>query len=220
MADNVMLKFQYMGEDVDILVEDIDKVMLIDLIVEYLEKIDRTKMKCPKYPEFSYVYMMKHHYLHTDKDLVDMFSNLEGKKEIYIWVDELTKPNAILNTAFSLRNAQKDRAFVELMDKLCDSENTITSLNVNINDVVITSPPKHDNAKKLTPRRSARHQVTIDEGVLGNQSTSAVEFASFEHEGINNINMDETMEDIALDKALFGGRGRGRGRVGRGGGTG
>lgn len=40
MGDNVLLKFQYKGRDVYVLVDEIGKVMLIDLVLEYWEKAE------------------------------------------------------------------------------------------------------------------------------------------------------------------------------------
>lgn len=38
--------------DVDVLVEDIDNVMLIDLVLEYLEKAHKENIACPNFPTF------------------------------------------------------------------------------------------------------------------------------------------------------------------------
>lgn len=58
--DIVLLKFQYKGVDVDVIVSNIIKVMMIDLIIEYWKKANDASIRCPKNPTFTYLYRMKH----------------------------------------------------------------------------------------------------------------------------------------------------------------
>lgn len=104
MGDNVVLKFQYLGVDVDVIVEDIDKVNMIDLVMEYWDKIEKMKTTCPWFPSFKYVHKMKHIELKDDKDLMDMFKNLEGSKEVYIWVGETDVPTRLVKDVMCLRS--------------------------------------------------------------------------------------------------------------------
>lgn len=99
MGDNVTLKFSHMGQDVDVLVEDIDKAMLMDLVIEYLDMAEKKNHEIPRLPSFSYVNRMTHVDLNNDKDLMKMFSNLEGNKEIHILVEKLDKSTDVFKSA-------------------------------------------------------------------------------------------------------------------------
>uniref|UniRef100_A0A803MDY6 Uncharacterized protein n=1 Tax=Chenopodium quinoa TaxID=63459 RepID=A0A803MDY6_CHEQI len=99
MGDVVVLQFQYRGIDVSVNVEDVDKVNLIDLIVEYWEKAKENNVQTPQNPTFQYVYKMKHVSLNCDADLMKMFSNLTDKKEIYVWVWDGLKDTKVVSAA-------------------------------------------------------------------------------------------------------------------------
>uniref|UniRef100_A0A803NCC7 Uncharacterized protein n=1 Tax=Chenopodium quinoa TaxID=63459 RepID=A0A803NCC7_CHEQI len=106
MSDAVVLRFQYRGDDVDLVVEDIDKVNLIDLVIEYWDKATESSKPQPKHPSFQYVYKMKHVVLNNDRDLMKMFSNLPGKEFIYIWVGDAVEPSQLIKTARTLRDSK------------------------------------------------------------------------------------------------------------------
>lgn len=106
MGDVIILKFQYMGQDVDIIVNDIDKFMLTDLIIEYWEKVEEQKINIPKHPQFPYIHKKDHVNLGNDSDLIKLFSNLPGRDIIYIFVGCLTEDSAIVKIALSLREKQ------------------------------------------------------------------------------------------------------------------
>ena len=106
MGDNIKLQFQYLGKDVTVVVEDIDKANLIDLIIENWEKAARDNIETPEHPTFNYVFKMKHVSLLSDADLMKMFSNLPEKKEIYIWVGTVGKDSKVVQAARSLMSGK------------------------------------------------------------------------------------------------------------------
>ncbi|KAL2939597.1 Exportin-1 [Bienertia sinuspersici] len=88
MSDKIVLKFQYRGSQIDVEVDDVDKVMLIDLVIEYWEKAESNEIMYAKYPEFTYVHKMTYYKLESDKDLMTMINNLLEKKEVFVWWDD------------------------------------------------------------------------------------------------------------------------------------
>lgn len=201
MAEGVLLKFQFNGVDVDVMVDDIDKVNLIDLIVEYLDNAEKQNIVQPKYRKFTYLYKMKHVNLESDKDLMTMFCNLPENKEIWIWVDGLHETTELLNSAFHLRGVQSSNP---------------TPQTVTIQPEAPLVPcTKSKPVTKLIPRRSARLTIgPYDDQCGQNEPPEIVEFASFYEEGYyNNIDLDETFvnKELALVDVPKG-RGRGRGR--------
>ncbi|CAO2820945.1 unnamed protein product [Amaranthus hypochondriacus] len=84
----ITLKFLYNGIDVDIVVDYIDKVMLIDLINDYWEFFELNSIPTPRYPRFEYLWKIREYELRTDNDLVVMFDRLQGRTVIRIWVDD------------------------------------------------------------------------------------------------------------------------------------
>lgn len=146
MGDRVLLKFWYKGKDIDVVVDDIDKISLIDLVIEYWEKAESENVQYPKYAEFTYMYRMKHIQLNTDMDLLNMFSNLPRKKEIYISVGSVGKPTTIIQSALSLRSTQKSANNHPIPPKPASPK---PASPVNPSFV----PPRHQNRKKLTPRK-------------------------------------------------------------------
>lgn len=79
-----MLRFQYRGKDVDLIIDDTDKVMWLDLIIEYEDKAREKRVPMAKYPSFAYAFKQKHCELETDQDLMTMFSKLNNSNIIYI----------------------------------------------------------------------------------------------------------------------------------------
>uniref|UniRef100_A0A803N2G4 Uncharacterized protein n=1 Tax=Chenopodium quinoa TaxID=63459 RepID=A0A803N2G4_CHEQI len=110
MGDNVVLRFQYSGKDTDIVVQDVDKVNLVDLIIEYWEIPEREQTPMPKHPEFTYIHKMKHVELKNDMALMKMFVDLPGRDLIYIWVGELQKSTPIVEIAQSLKASRRMNA--------------------------------------------------------------------------------------------------------------
>ncbi|XP_057247010.1 uncharacterized protein LOC104909040 [Beta vulgaris subsp. vulgaris] len=196
MSEAVVLKFQYKGFDVDLVVSDIDTVNLIDLVIEYEDKARENKIQVSKNPFFNYVFKMKHIELQTDSDLMKMFANLPGSKLIYIWVGELSEPSELMKAVKSLRSGKK---VVESNDGL--SQPNAPSLK-----------PTATN----TPRRSQRHSEV--------QICSATEFLDTINSSIPyspndnpvNLAIEETWIDVineGVPTSPVRGRGRGRGRA-------
>lgn len=84
MNEKVALKQWYFGKYINIVVNDIDKVNLIDLVIEYLDKAEQNGVEHPKYPTFVYVHKMRHVNLNTDKDMMDMFKLTRQERNLYL----------------------------------------------------------------------------------------------------------------------------------------
>ncbi|KAL2935023.1 Alpha-methylacyl-CoA racemase [Bienertia sinuspersici] len=76
MGDNMVLRFQYLGKDTDVVVDDIDQISLIDLILEYWEISEKVQTPMPVNPGFSYIHKMKHVHMTSDNHLLKMFQDL------------------------------------------------------------------------------------------------------------------------------------------------
>ena len=103
MVDKIVLQFQYNGIDVSVVVDDVDKVNLIELIVEYWEIAKEKNIETPEHPTFQYVFKMKHVSLLSDADLMKMFRNLPEKTEIYIWVGCGAKDSKVVSIALIIK---------------------------------------------------------------------------------------------------------------------
>lgn len=141
-----MLQFQYKAIDVPILVEDIDKVNLIDLIIEYQEKAKEKNLETPKYPTFKYIYKMKHVNLEIDIDLMKMFTNFPDKKEIYVWVGDGLKDSKVVAAARSLVKEKHPMHEFEVDRQLMVELEVVRQLLV-------------EPTKKLTPRNGKTKEV-------------------------------------------------------------
>lgn len=143
MGDNIKLKFEYKSWDIGLMVEDVDKVNLIDLLIDYWDKAEENGVACAKYPKLTYLNKTGHIVVNDDKDLLNMFSNLEGKKEIIVRVDDLDEPSYLVQAAIGLRATQKNIAEVNVggNDKM-----VVTNNQPFQNPLSFTMRPK-----KLTP---------------------------------------------------------------------
>ncbi|KAL2892423.1 Zinc finger CCHC domain-containing protein 12 [Bienertia sinuspersici] len=174
MSDKIVLKFLYKERDIGIVVEDIDKVMLIDLVIEYWEKAESNNVDYPKFAEFTYNYKMSHMQLNNDKDLMDMFNNLSGKKEIYVLVRQIAQPSPLVQSALSLRSIHN-------------------SSNAGLGaETAAHVPPVVQPRKKLTPKRSG---VACADDKFGNISPPVIHLGAFNDEAITH-SIEETYADI------------------------
>lgn len=112
MGDKVVLKFQYKRVDTDVVVDDIDKVIWMDLINEYeeLARFNKNSMpKTPLYATFTYEFKMKHFEIKSDKDPMTMLERLSCKGEIFFWVGEVSKPPVCVVAARKLIALTQDK---------------------------------------------------------------------------------------------------------------
>ncbi|KAL2898418.1 Succinate--CoA ligase [ADP-forming] subunit beta [Bienertia sinuspersici] len=143
MVGKVVLKFQFKGAFVDVVVNDVDMVNLIDLIIEFWEYADRDKIKTPKYPTFSYVYKMQNVGLESDGDLMKMFGNLPNHDCIYISVGSAANPTKVVQTALQLRASQEKTKSQPHPD--------VIPCNPHISPLRKSTKP---TLQKLTPKRN------------------------------------------------------------------
>ncbi|KAL2899231.1 putative surface protein bspA-like [Bienertia sinuspersici] len=90
MSEKIVLKFKYRGSEVDVVVDDVDKAMLMDLVIEYWEKAESKHMMFARYPELTYLHKMTHYKVENDKDLVLGDSDFENFNHINVdetWAD-------------------------------------------------------------------------------------------------------------------------------------
>ena len=95
-----------MGTQVEVKV-DLDKTTLLDIIVEYEDLGKKQRLRLDyAYPTFDYAFMMKHHMLESDKDLMKMFERFSDASEIPMWVGTVLKPSPLYKLVLNLRRRQ------------------------------------------------------------------------------------------------------------------
>ncbi|KAL2896041.1 Protein FAR1-RELATED SEQUENCE 8 [Bienertia sinuspersici] len=150
MSGSIVLKFQYMGKDVDVVVDDVDRVNLIDLVLEYWEGARKTGTLVPNCPTFAYVFKMKHWKLNNDKDLMEMFSRLPDYKCIYIWIGMVSEPTELVKAARKLYISK----FMAEEDKTREHFSQPPLQTQPMSPPLSQIAPQILEPKKLTPRRS------------------------------------------------------------------
>ncbi|KAL2931920.1 hypothetical protein RDABS01_037330 [Bienertia sinuspersici] len=211
MGEVLVLKFQYKGYDTDVIVDDPDTANMIDLVIDYQDEAKKVGNPCPRYPSFKYLYKMNHQHLNSDKELMDLFTNLPNKKLQYIWVEEKDEPTELMKSVKSLRSGKG----------IVSPESPMETANVN----PITSVQVNDIQ---SPRRSQRvKQVQLGNGGNEDEGHANVpiieEWQDFETEDRFDATLEETWPDIIIEQGIqdspIQGRGKSRGK-GRGKGRG
>lgn len=82
--DEIVLRFKYLGKEVDLMIDDVDKVMWIDLINEYEYEFIKKKYEMFEFPVFHYCYVPQSIEIYTNKDMMTMLERLSKNKIIYI----------------------------------------------------------------------------------------------------------------------------------------
>lgn len=92
----------------------------MDIIVDYADFAKKNGIRLDyHYPTFTYAYLMKHHSLIVDNDLMLMFERFSAEDVIDIWVGTTLKPNALYKLVLNLRrNVEKEMKMVPSTDEL------------------------------------------------------------------------------------------------------
>ncbi|KAL1824963.1 hypothetical protein ACET3Z_011741 [Daucus carota] len=151
-----------MGTHVEVKV-DVNKTSLLDIIVEYEELGKKQRLKLDyAYPTFDYVFMMKHHKLESDKDLMKMFKRFSDASEIPIWVGTVLKPTPFYKLVLHFKRAEERKKRTADHEDEHEVEERLPSLedledrSVNVRQqgkkiVEITASQKATTAKKKPP---------------------------------------------------------------------
>ena len=75
-----------MDNNVDLMIEDIDKVMWIDLINDYEDEFRKKNYEMPEFPTFHYYYRQYEVKIHNDNDLMTMLQRFSKSKVTYIYI--------------------------------------------------------------------------------------------------------------------------------------
>ncbi|XP_021838786.2 uncharacterized protein [Spinacia oleracea] len=126
--DQLVLRFHYVGQESDLIIDDVDKVMWIDLIIEYEEGFRKKGYQMPKFPSFHYCYNMKDVMLKTDSDLMSMLDRLSTKKVIYVYVGSVDKPTDCVTAARKLSETLKYK------DKMHIGSSPPSNINIPVNN--------------------------------------------------------------------------------------
>lgn len=193
MGDNIVLRFQYSGKDTDVVVDDIDKISLIDLILDYWERSEKENTPFPKNPVFSYIFKLKQVDVYTDQHLMQMFKDFDGRDMIYIWVGESKKATAVVESATKLRELLK-----------CSQPSEPTVNTEPIQPIENTEPPIQSQISQSHPKtpKASIHDVNTDIHISPSYINDIIS---------NNIDYWNEIEVTPIEPIR--GRGRGRGRL-------
>uniref|UniRef100_A0A803MSY6 Uncharacterized protein n=1 Tax=Chenopodium quinoa TaxID=63459 RepID=A0A803MSY6_CHEQI len=186
---------EYKGVEVDVVVEDVDTVNLVDLVIEYWDKTVESKKPIPKHASFAYVHKMKHVDLITDQDLMKMFTNLNGRDLIHIWVGEANSLNELLKAARTLRASRKADELKQSVGQLgttkCDPEKGIPRRSLRNLEGGSSEPViEVERPKKLTPRRNTSSNVREPVDSVADPITEPV------NEGDNEVDGESDGEPV------------------------
>ena len=106
MPKHMVLCFEWLCVEVDLDVNDKDKVDLLDLIIDWEDEFIKTNKIIPKNPPFAYVWKMNHVKLNCDQDLMTMFERFNDNEMIFIWVGALEEESSLMKSIRSLRDLQ------------------------------------------------------------------------------------------------------------------
>ncbi|KAH9620048.1 hypothetical protein KSS87_016890 [Heliosperma pusillum] len=101
--ENIVLKLHYRANFVELLIEDTDRILLIDVYNDMFDEVEADKIEWPENPSLAYSYKMESVLLRNDNDLLEMFNRLGGKKIIDLWVGSEVDPCQVLVLARQLR---------------------------------------------------------------------------------------------------------------------
>ncbi|KMT05934.1 hypothetical protein BVRB_7g164240 [Beta vulgaris subsp. vulgaris] len=102
-VDEIVLNFNCLGNCVDLMIDDIDKVMWIDLINEFEDEFRKNNYQMPEFPSFHYCFKQKAVKIHSDKDLMTMLQRFSNSKVVYIHVGFLDKLTECVKLARNLK---------------------------------------------------------------------------------------------------------------------
>ncbi|XP_021766518.1 uncharacterized protein LOC110730976 [Chenopodium quinoa] len=139
--DSIVLKFQTAENVVDINVDDVDKVMWIDLIIEYEELFRKNGYMMPKYPSFHYCYNKKDVKITSDSDLMSKLDRIGGsKKVITVYVGSVETPSECVVAARNLTESLKNKPNMHY--SLSPPMKNNQSFDVGTSDMPDVSPPR------------------------------------------------------------------------------
>ncbi|KAL1813081.1 hypothetical protein ACET3Z_023146 [Daucus carota] len=123
-----------MGTEVEVKV-DVDKTSLLNIIVEYEELGKKQRLRLDyAYPTFDYAYMMKHHKLESDKDLMKMFERFSDASEIPIWVGTVLKPTPFYKLVMHFKRAEERKKRTDVHEDEQDEHEVEDSSSEDLQD--------------------------------------------------------------------------------------
>uniref|UniRef100_A0A803M2S4 Uncharacterized protein n=1 Tax=Chenopodium quinoa TaxID=63459 RepID=A0A803M2S4_CHEQI len=183
--DQVMIKFAHMGNVIDVFVEDVDKVMWIDLIIECEEGFRKNNYDFPKFPKFHYSYKMKDVNITSNSDLMSMLDRLKDREEITIWIGFGDKPSDCVIAARKLAETLKKNNPASPPKNLNSPEKEHFQINEGLNDLEqgwIVARKLAETLKKNNPASPPKNLNSLEK----------------EHSQIN-----EGLNDLEQESAVF-----------------
>ncbi|KAL2935886.1 Valine--tRNA ligase [Bienertia sinuspersici] len=99
--DKRVLNLRYLDKTIQVVVDDIDKCVLLDVINDMCDEFEKRGWELPPYPGLHYCFREKAIRLTDDKTLMQMFGDIK-RKEIDVWIGSLNEPTFIWKLARQL----------------------------------------------------------------------------------------------------------------------
>ncbi|KAL2928480.1 Altered inheritance of mitochondria protein 23 mitochondrial [Bienertia sinuspersici] len=161
--DKRVLRLNYMGKIVDVVIDDIDECVLIDVINEKCDEFEKRGWELPAYPSLHYCFREKAIKLIDDKTMMQMFEDIRQKR-IDVWIGELTEPSFIWGLAMKVRESKVKESnegvktvLNQVSQPVSNRQKLPVRRNKNIpqkNPDVISLAPEHQLNLRRSPRMS------------------------------------------------------------------
>ncbi|KAL2937536.1 NAD kinase [Bienertia sinuspersici] len=161
--DKRVLRLNYMGKIVDVVIDDIDECVLIDVINEMCDEFEKRGWELPAYPSLHYCFREKAIKLIDDKTMMQMFEDIRQKR-IDVWIGELTEPSFIWGLAMKVRESKVKESnegvktvLNQVSQPVSNRQKLPVRRNKNIpqkNPDVISLAPEHQLNLRRSPRMS------------------------------------------------------------------
>ncbi|KAK9725404.1 hypothetical protein RND81_05G141200 [Saponaria officinalis] len=159
--DSFNLKMHFRGRFVEIRVDYIDRCLLIDVINDMYDEVEKHRMPLPKHPSLSYFYKMKSYDLNDDKDLLEMFKRCADRNDIDIWIGCDTSPRNVLVMARKLRASKSSEIVNDVNSDVLPGFNSFENVEVQPLNPLMTTCSNSDfvvgsGRHKLQVRRTPK----------------------------------------------------------------
>ncbi|KAL2928918.1 Villin-4, partial [Bienertia sinuspersici] len=167
-----VLKLHFRSHCYDLVIPDIDKCLLLEIINDMVDGYESNGWELPKFPILQYSYKQKNHHLVDDGTLMKMFVDKKSK-EVDIWVGCLPEPNFIWTLAQETRNSNQEKALLEAKSKkvekipvrrssmVFDRDAEVVVLEGNGSQNNFPSPP-HSEAPPVVFNSSPIHNPSVE----------------------------------------------------------
>ncbi|KAK9673516.1 hypothetical protein RND81_12G172300 [Saponaria officinalis] len=151
--ENVKLKMNYGGQSFDVMVEDTDRILLLDVLNDMVDEAEKQGISLPTNPILTYNYLLKPVEITDNARLMEMFTRVAGRRIINIFIGSLSTPN---DAWLMARQVVADTNVIGDM-----SIGDVTIGDVSVGDVTKELNVVNQGKGKLQVRRSKQTTPTL-----------------------------------------------------------